>query len=170
MQSSTKSCIFPGHNGNIQGWYWLLNMCSSLCINNLKFTPIPDPPHINARVHELADKDNKKSDLELYDQNGNPINNDLLNYPVTIYEKTNILRSGWNRLQLLRSGTNWLWKTQLWNCRSVTKKKQQNYRSGWKQRHQSYRYEWSIIGHYPQQQNPSSGSWNVWEQHQGRTY
>ena len=57
-QSHTEPAICLGPTGNLQGSYWLLNLCTGRHIKQCTFTPIPVLTRIIDRVHTLADTDN----------------------------------------------------------------------------------------------------------------
>ena len=81
MKSRTKPCIFLDPTGNIQESHWLLNLRTGRHVKHRKFTPLPIPPHIIARLHELTDEDNQNQALDFCDHHGNPIEDASLAAP-----------------------------------------------------------------------------------------
>ena len=87
MQYRTEPYIFLGTTGNIQVSHWFLNLRTGRRIKRHKFTPLPDPPHSIARVHEIPDEDNQNPALDLCDCYRNPIEDaSLANITITAHD------------------------------------------------------------------------------------
>ena len=74
MQSHTETAICLWPTGNLQGYYWFLNLRTGRHIKRRTFTP-PVPARVIDRVHALAEAGNQNTTLDLFDRLGNPIPN-----------------------------------------------------------------------------------------------
>ena len=70
------------------------------------FTPLPAPPHIISRVHELSDEDNQNPALNFCDRNGNAIDNASLSNPNISVHDSDI--AGVNEISVNNSGVDQL--------------------------------------------------------------
>ena len=73
MQSRTEPAIWLGPTGNLQGYYWFLNLRTRIRIKRRTFTTLSVPTRIIERVHARTDADNQNTALDFFDRLGNPI-------------------------------------------------------------------------------------------------
>ena len=72
-KSRTKPGIYLRPTGNLEGFYWFLNLCTVHCIKQRTFTSLPVPTRVINRVHVLANGDNQNPAFGFFDRLGNTI-------------------------------------------------------------------------------------------------